>query len=67
MAQGLDFKVTVIGADGSKVVREVRGTAGSDAAIAWVEQLVEARIGEARWASAIRLSPPVREVPPCGL
>lgn len=66
MAQGLDFKVTVIGAHGSKVVREVRGTAGHDAAIAWVEQLVEAQIGEARWASAIRLSPPLQEVPSCG-
>lgn len=65
MAQ-IDFKVTVIGADGSKAVREVRGSAGSDAAIAWVEQLEEQRLGEARWAAAIRLSPPVREVPPCG-
>lgn len=62
----LDFKVTVIGADGCKAVSEVRGAAGSDAAIAWVEQLVEARIGLARWASAIRLSPPIKEVPPCG-
>lgn len=62
----LDFKVTVIGADGLKAVSEVRGSAGSDAAIAWVEQLVEERLGPARYASAIRLSPPVREVPPCG-
>lgn len=58
----LDFKVTLIGADGARAVRVVRGAAGSEAAIAWVAQLEEERMGEALFVSAIRLAPPLKEV-----